>query len=213
VIKVALTLPNLGPVDSSVIEAARSIERDPRFIVDWFPCDQFQAKPLEWNQLLIARTVLKGSYDYWLSIDDDNAPLSNPLDYVEGDFDVLGFPVPKLLADGERLYWWNVAAGKIGMPKQLRWPNKPVHSEEGLCVGGGCWLVARRVLARLTSSYVNPFARKQLEDGSFRGNDFSFCERAWESGFRVSVAWESPCENRYRAEALSVVKTVHHVSS
>ena len=152
-------------------------------------------RPIEWNQLSIARRVVEAKADVWLSMDADTVPLGNPLDPIDGDYDVLGYGY---LIDGSLVPIWSAAVpedAEDGKFRTLYPTDKTIESYPGMVVGGGCWAISRRVLESLLKRHANPFTRRVREDGSLVGNDFSFCERAWAAGFQVFICWEPTAEH------------------
>lgn len=138
---------------------------------------------------------LDGGEDYWLSMDDDNPPTNNPLDLVELDCDLVGFPTP---------VWHNAVPGDFpgyfNALKKVEGGYKPVTAmgiePKGLvevdAIGSGCFLVARRVMVALKDQ--QPFMRQWGADGLvIQGGDYSFCEKVKAAGFRVFAHFGYPC--------------------
>ena len=151
--------------------------------------------PFENNLHHIVRDFLAGDWDYWLSIDHDNPPLFNPLDRVEDDLDLFGFPTPVWHYTGqaqERPIYYN---GYDYVPDEDAYRE---HADkEGLqevdAVGTGCFLVARRVLE---ATWEAPFQRTYYVDGRVhKGNDIAFCERVKAAGFRIWCDYDRPCDH------------------
>jgi hypothetical protein len=129
-------------------------------------------QPVANNRNHIVQRFLERDGDYLCMIDSDNVPLFNPLDYVERDLDVIGFPYPTWRGNDEY---------------PIRWfPHEPtgngvVEIDE---VGTGCILIAHRVLVH--PDMRAPFMDEWDRDGLRTiGEDQSFCRRARKVGFRV----------------------------
>jgi len=68
--------------------------------------------PFENNLHHIVNDFVEGGYHYWLSVDADNPPQCNPLDWIERDRDIIGFPTPVWHCTGkeklgERTFYYN----------------------------------------------------------------------------------------------------------
>ncbi len=100
--------------------------------------------------------------DYWLSMDDDNPPCRNPLDMVDEDKDIIGFPTPVWFSPvpGDRPWYLNAL-------RKVEDGYKPVEVIDGWqevdAIGSGCFMVARRVMEAMR--YDQPFARQWGKDG------------------------------------------------
>jgi predicted O-methyltransferase YrrM len=136
---------------------------------------------------------LNGDWEYWLSIDDDNPPIGNPLDLVSRDLDFVGFPTPVWQhgATSVSLHW-NIYAdrGEGGFaPLPMR-----EDIEEVDAVGTGCFLAARRVFERLKDQ--QPFVRQWSSTGIAEvGSDLSLSRKIRAAGFKIFCAWRYPCRH------------------
>lgn len=166
-------------------------------------------RPLENNQHHILREwLVESREDYWLSIDADNPPKVNPLEAIDHDKDIVGFPTPVWHytgKPGERPFYWN-AYRRVGDEGYTEW-NGP---KEGLqrvdAIGMGCFLMARRVVEH-PAMQLGPFTRKLHADGTVdRGNDISFCERATAAGFEIWADFDRPCMHFVELELTEVAR-------
>lgn len=194
--KVLITVPNQKWIHKTVVHRLLLLQLDGRYHIK---IELPSARPYENNLHGIIRIFLDGEYDYWLSIDTDNAPLRNPLDLVALDKDIIGLPTPiwHFLNDGkkgERPIYWNAYDY---VPEDLAYREH--LPREGLqkvdAIGTGCFLIAQRV-------FLNPemqqgaFIRKLNMDATVhKGNDISFCERAKKCGFEIYVHYDYPCHH------------------
>ena len=137
----------------------------------------------------IVQQFLQTDADYLIMLDDDQAPTCNVLDYIEQDYDVLGFPYPSLRINADDIIPWYPAP-----------PNKGGITAVD-SIGGGCMVIARRVLEAIPC----PFADVFDEHGVFsEGEDLSFCRRARENGFRIHCVMDKPLLHIKPAEMLTV---------
>lgn len=116
--------------------------------------------------------------DYLVMLDDDQAPTCNILDYIEHDLDVIGFPYPSI---------------RINAPDPIPWYPSPPDPDGGIreveFVGGGCLIIARRVLEAIPRPFEDYFDA----DGVFsEGEDLSFCRRVREAGFTIHLVSDRP---------------------
>jgi len=197
-LSVYVTIP-LNPKDPEihcdVVQTSWRILFDKRFEVT---INTPKEMPLENNLHGICKHILKNNFDFWLSIDSDNPPFCNPLDLCFLDLDVVGFPTPiykwKPALAGNRPIIWNAFDYIEEKDAYVEHKNKC-----GLqlvdAIGGGCMLVARRVLEHSVMQY-QPFARKSDLDGLYnRGNDIAFCERAKDAGFNIWSHFSYQCDH------------------
>jgi len=133
-------------------------------------------QPVANNRNQIVRRFLQGDGDYLMMVDEDQAAGFNPLDFVERDLDVLGFPTPV----------WKT--GQVTPDDPVRW-NVWVDDEDGNPTGGavrrgaevmevsgvgsGLIIIARRVLehpdmrAPFMDTWDEDGARRESEDRTF----------------------------------------------
>lgn len=140
------------------------------------------AQPITNNRNQIATRFLERGYDYLLMLDDDNVPTFNPLDFVEHDLDILGFPYPTWRAGSEPpLQWIPQSPEDNGAILEVDW------------VGTGCVLIARRVLQAFADMGEPPF----MDDFDARGwrtdgEDIHFCRRAKDFDFTTCLHLAHP---------------------
>lgn len=147
---------------------------------------------------------LKSSDEFWLTIDADNPPLKNPLDLIEKNLDVIGFPTPVWanMKKGDRPWYFNA----LDRTPQGFKPHEPCQGlQEVDAVGSGCLLIARRVIEKLR--WQQPFMRQWLHDGTVGvGGDFSFCIKAKAAGFKIWAAFDYLCDHH---NELSLLETIN----
>lgn len=130
-----------------------------------------------------------------LMIDDDQAPTCNPLDYIGQDPDVLGFCYPTIRVNNPNPILW--------LPCLPEETAAPVRAE---VVGGGCLLIARRVLEAVRPAFVNEFS----DNGLLRhSEDVTFCRRAWAAGFIVWCVLDRPVMHWKIGEVLGLWSARH----
>jgi len=141
----------------------------------------------------IVLTFLASDADYLLMLDSDQAPTTNPLDYVDRDLDVLTFPSPT--------YRGMDATTPIHWFPEAEDPERGVIEVDAGTTG--CILIARRVMAH--PSMRAPFLDEFNADGIFQyGEDQTFCRRARAAGFHVWCAMDTPIAHFKTAELLTL---------
>ena len=209
--KVLLTFPT-SPANpylhKHVVFASWRIMADQRYdITPMIPSHN----PLENNLNKIVKEFIAGDWDFWLSIDSDNPPFGNPLDDVALDLDIIGFPTPVWYYDGdeskkgERPIYYNA----LMKPTDGRGGYIPLEPSPGLheveAIGGGCFLVARRVFEH-PDMKKGAFLRIYDDEGIVdTGNDIAFSQRAKASGFKIWADFDRPCRHFNEIELNEVV--------
>ncbi len=206
--KVLLTFPT-SPANpylhKHVVFASWRIIADPRFeITPLIPSHN----PLENNLNKIVKEFIAGDFDYWLSIDSDNPPFANPLDDVELDLDIIGFPTPVWHYDGdeskkgERPIYYNALVKHEDGFRPFD-PIPGLHSVDA--IGGGCFLIARRVFEH-PDMQKGAFLRIYDREGIVEvGNDIAFSMRAKAAGFNIYADFDRPCRHFNEIELFEVV--------
>jgi len=150
--------------------------------------------PISSNRNRIVKEFLKTDCDYLLMIDDDIVPLTNPLELVYADKDVIGMPA-KVRRGGRYLDW--VAYVKNPekeeyAPVDFSLIDDTVDLLKVDVVGTGCILIKRKVLESIKA----PFHTEFDEDGILTyGTDFAFCVKVKEAGFEIFTTPWRICEH------------------
>jgi hypothetical protein len=172
--------------------------------------------PFENNLHHIVKDFVADDYDYWLSMDADNPPMKNPLDLVEYDLDIVGFPTPIWHFDmankkrGERPIYWN--AYDYVAEKDAYCEHEPKEGVQRVdAIGTGCFLVAQRVFQNSVMQ-KGAFQRQFHNNGTVnKGNDLSFCERARAQGFEIYAHYDYPCMHFEQVELTEVIAAFRNV--
>lgn len=176
---ILVTVINQGWVHKSVCEAIQNVAVDPRPKTIIWPA----IVPPYYNALnQVAKLVREGSYEWWLSMDDDNAPTRNPLELIELDKDFIGLPTP---IEREGLKW------NVFNQDGSEW--KDCHGLQQVpLVGSGCFLVHRRVLEKIYNAFFPGYTQEGIRT---LGPDMAFCLRAAHAGFKVWTHFDYPCQH------------------
>lgn len=155
-----------------------------------------EIRPLESNRHYLRKEFLDGPWDYWLSMDADNAPRNcNPLELAHLGLDIVGCPTP---------VWNNRKPGEI-LPVYLNafdvadpgLEGYKVHYPQiGLqevdAIGTGCFLVSRKVMEALEAPFLRTWKPDGMQD---LGGDLAFCQRAKAAGFKIWAHFEYLCDH------------------
>lgn len=135
--------------------------------------------------------------DFLMMVDGDAVPTHDPLDFVQRELDVVGFPTMTWREDVNASnpfslavsFFENTPDGEIGPEPEVR------------RVGAGCVLIARRVLEH--PAMRAPFMDVFDADGMLVvSEDFNFCDHAWSAGFTVRAAMLYPFRHYHEVDLL-----------
>lgn len=201
-VRVYVTVPNgSGWIHKAVHHAVCRILADRRYRLR---VDAPTHSPYVHNLHKCMGDFLDGGEDYWLSMDDDNPPSTNPLGLVELDCDLIGCPTPVWcnMVEGDRPWYFNAMDRK----KDGYVPHEPCDGlQEVDAIGSGCFLVARRVMWALRDH--QPFMRQWDQRGLVQmGGDFSFCEKVRAAGFRVWAHYGYVADHMNELPLLEVIR-------
>lgn len=193
--RVLLSLPHTGTnhvANSAAVESMMLVDQRVQL-----HCVRSSGRPIESNLNTIAKNFLEGDWDYWINLDDDQAPLKNPIDLIFLDKDVIGLPTPTTRPKDAGVlnpFCWNVYDWDENensfRPHQVLADSEPLQEVDA--VGSGCWVVARRVLEAVKKPLSSVF-----DDDGVRamGGDLSFCVKAKKAGFKIFVHYDYPCRH------------------
>lgn len=152
------------------------------------------------------KDFLNGGEDFWLTIDTDNPPLGNPLDLIEYNCDVVGFPTPVWHSEikGDQPWYFNA----LDIQGEGYTPHKVCEGiQEVDAVGSGCLLISRQVILKLKDQ--QPFMRTWNQDGTVDvGGDYSFCRKVKAAGFRIWTHYDYPCRHFNEIELIELIQSV-----
>jgi hypothetical protein len=206
---VLVSIPNTGYIHKLVSLITNRILVDQRYkstII--YPTHN----PYENNLHHIVNEFMAGEYDFWLNVDSDNPPMSNPLDLVTFDLDIIGLPTPVWhftdKVKGERPIYENGYKYVPEAGAYTEWPDKNGLQKVD-AVGTGCVLYARRDFEHPEMRKA-PFQRTYKTDGTVeKGNDIAFCERATKQGFSIFAHYDYRCMHFNDLELHEVARAMH----
>ena len=196
---VLLALPTGGSVHWRLVQKVTEWCKDERYNVDVYVS---KVVGTEANQNIITEYFLAKYYDYLLLIEIDQLPLSNPLDMVEHDKDILSMPTLLKMKriDGELV--WNVfdrdpEGNKYIEPRRVRGEGL----EEVHAVAMGCVLIKREVLEAVDAPFT---PLRDLYDNVLTTSDILLCQRARKKGYEVWVDWDNCCSHYKEVDLLEI---------
>jgi len=193
--KIDVAVLNQGSVRTELVEKLLKLSHDQRYDLSFtYP----SRAPVASNRNYICKQFREGDADFLLMTDDDQHWEKNPLDMVEHDLDVVGFPT-------------SVYQPVVSMEKPVRWnmikkegaEEAPITQVSG--IGSGSLLIARRVLEH--PDLRAPFMDKFDEDGiRVSSEDLRFCDAVWAAGFQVWAVLVNPCHHLKTVDLLLMHK-------
>lgn len=144
--------------------------------------------PIVNNRNITVRQFLQSNCDYLLMIDSDTIPEKNPLDLIELDKDVISCPT--LQWNEGNVYW--VVMERVHEGYRPISKEKRIGLQEVDAVGTACILIARRTLTDIDFPFRRRWTKEGVQD---LGQDFNFCSRVRDLGFRVFAHWDYRCEH------------------
>lgn len=194
-LKVYIAVLNQGSIRPELANLLIHTTHDPRYQVKiTYPGD----RPIANNRNKIVLKFLEGDWDYLLMLDDDTVPHRSPLDLIDADKDIIGYPYPQW-NEGD-IYW--LAMDQDGDGYKPIPPERRHGLQQVDAIGTGCILIKRKVLEEVRA----PFMRKWSEDGIAElGLDFYFCQKAKDAGFEVWCDWRAPCSHFKTLDLIEVL--------
>ena len=203
--KISLTISNSEWIHANVVQYLISRPGRGRYPI---AINLKSAKPYEHSLNTCVQRALEGGFDFWMNIDHDNPPTPgwDPLDMVEKNLDVVGFPTPiwhemeddQGQSTGRRLVYYNCYtqtskgrfSPRIVGDDQLKAFGSLLEVD---AIGSGCLLVAKRVLENVRPAFVREF--DPVTGFVTTGSDLNFCRRVREAGFKVWANFDYRCEH------------------
>ena len=206
--RVLLSLPHTGSTHVATVTAVENMMLPDQRVE--LQVVRPMAVPVENNLNQVVKKFLEGDWDYWINLDNDQAPLKNPIDLVFLDKDVIGLPTPavKFGQPGwENPFFWSVYTWDTEAQRYKTYAFKTGQGpmQEVDAVGAGCWVVARRVLEAIPQ----PMLREYDEHGIVRqGMDLAFCSRARARGFKIYAHYEYICRHFKEIDLYEVMQVL-----
>jgi hypothetical protein len=144
----------------------------------------------------------KTKHTHLLFIDSDTFPLENPIKMAELNLDVVAGVYPMWKVD---LFFWGAMRIQLDGTYRMLPPEERNGIKEVDACATGCMMIKREVLEKVKAPFLNDFN----EDGTNNlGDDYAFCKRAKEAGFKVFVDWDMICDHFKTVPLLSIVKAL-----
>ncbi len=209
---VLIAVLNEGWVRKEIPISLLSIMRRPRTDLKRIKIIWPSERPVSANRNYAVKVMLDEGFDYLLMWDDDQACPYDPLDLIRFDKDIIGLPTPiyRSADNPDKPITLNVNDLRDGGG----WQTKELQPDMGLVevsmVGTGMMLIARRVLEH--PAMKPAFIEMWDEDGLVElSEDYNFCLRAREAGFRVWTHTGYRSEHWSTIPLLQAVRQINHV--
>ena len=182
--KIDIAVLNQGWIRTELVERLVKLSHDNRHELRIsYPTQS----PVANNRNTICKAFREGDGDFLLMTDDDQFWQKNPLDAIDLDLDVIGFPTHVFQPAHEPVnpIRWNV----------VKLPDTPDGAvREVRAIGSGSLLIARRVLVHpmLRAPFLDHFDEDGIRQAS---EDLWFCDKARKAGFKIWMATNNPCHH------------------
>ena len=169
-------IPNRGEIRVELLHCLLRWIKDPR--IELFIFAPSQSQPISSLHNLIAKKFMESNFEWLLLVNSDVAPPPNITEILFSDLDVVGVPVP-IHRDGDVLVMaLKEEDGGFAVVKDLSGGFVEVD-----VVSLDCLFVRRRVFEKLEKPYFRSVCD---EEGLLEvGEDFDFCRRVREAGFKI----------------------------
>jgi len=176
---VLIAIPNTGNIRTELVEMLMQLKSEHDFKIMFS-----NRRPIDDNRNYIVNEFIKSGFDYLLMIDSDIVPTSNILDMINSDVDICSGMIS--INKGKEII-------RLGLNK-AKGGYKQINFKKGLnevdVTGTGCMLINKRVFKELSQ----PYFEFQYENGLLKeGEDFNFCSKAKEKGFKIYYNTNFPC--------------------
>jgi hypothetical protein len=197
----------LSPISGKLAMVLFELVKNPAYSVI---IDIVAGYPLERVRNQICHKFLASDADYLIMVDDDIVPPINILEMALHDKDVIGalcyayMPGPGYYSVAYTKDANNApgaAPPRLGIGRDIE--NTGIVEVE--LVGGGCFMIHRRVLEALEE----PFFRMEMDEKILvitASEDFSFCRKARKAGFRIWLDTGKPCRH---IKSLDMRESIH----
>jgi len=207
--KVLVTVPQTGWIHTEVCSTLLRMMASPVDNVGEIVIEFPGHRPIEASRSHTACKVRDGDYDWWVSIDDDNPPIKNPLELIQYDKDYIGLPTPCISTGNGKANaaMWNVwEAYDFGCPLDKPIRRDSTHDElpayktispgVGLqqvgAVGTGSFVLRASILKDIPDPFCSVY---DPQGRLICGSDLWFCRRLREKGFDIWTHWGYPCQH------------------
>lgn len=186
--KVLFFTPIFNYQDADIIKNHKYIRDTSEHKVDYLVISHGS---VEHNKQIAYREFLKGNWDYFFNVDADIFFLENeenPIDkLIETDKGIVGgiyvYKKQPCLPTHRTLELQKIYEMEKKFPENYKFKiPKEVHEVRWL--SGGCMLIKREVIEKLTKKYLIPNL-PMIYKNEYLSEDFAFCQRAVEEGYKI----------------------------
>ncbi|MBD3407314.1 MAG: hypothetical protein GF411_14450 [Candidatus Lokiarchaeota archaeon] len=177
--QVMIGVPNMGMISSGLASWLMTHERfghDTKII----PMQSSIFRPLTKNRNYIRDVFLDSGFDFCLQLDNDIIPCDNLINMVDNDVDICSAHL-RTVKNSQLMTLCMHERDDGYIPQNVG--NGLVECD---AIGGGCMLIKREVLEKVEFPYIT---------NECASEDFGFCKRAKESGFKVYMDFRFKCSH------------------
>jgi len=202
-IPIFVAIPNQGSVTISVANMMVDIVTHCITTKKYEPTVRYsQLCGIDHNRNKIVTEFLKTDCKWLLMMDDDNAPLNNPLDLIAFNKDVI--VCPTLMYKGDKMAYNVFKQHDKGLITMLyTGGRKLVRIDRG---GTGCILIKREVLEGMKRPFESIINKETGE--RVMGEDLAFCEKVEQKGFKLWTHWGYSCSHYKTIDLNKIAKLV-----
>jgi hypothetical protein len=180
---ILIAIPNIGNIRSELCEWLMRLGQQKDIVYRILFSNH---KPHDNNRNHIANEFIKSGMDYLLMIDSDIVPITNVLEMVHKDKDVISSFIQTHKEEGTLPLAMKKVDGGYQVYKELTRGLNKVDA-----TGTGCMMIRKNVFEKLDK----PYFRFQYNDEGIltNGEDFNFCDKVNEAGMSVYFDTDHRC--------------------
>lgn len=186
--RVLIAIPHTGIIRAELVQVLLRLKK-----IHEYTILLANGRPIDHNRNQIVDVFMKEGFDYLLMIDSDIEPPVDVLKIVDNKADVCSADI--VTSKGKEVI-------RLAMKKvQGGYRYEPI--KEGLievdATGTGCMCISRKVFEKMAKPYFQFIYRNGI---LINGEDFNFCEKAKELGFKIMYDTRIKC-NHFQTYPLS----------
>uniref|UniRef100_A0A6M3KXM4 Putative glycosyltransferase n=1 Tax=viral metagenome TaxID=1070528 RepID=A0A6M3KXM4_9ZZZZ len=190
--KIHIAVPTSAKVSPYFAKTIPNVLFDPRFAVTY---DFYRQAPIDTNRNLIVKKFLETDAEILCMIDSDIVPPGNFLDTADLDLDVAGISCLNIMSGSDGINIVYCVADKTSDGDYKGLTAERIHGVQQVeRIGMGCVFIKRKVLEAIEPPW---FKQEYNEDFTLKtGEDYWFCDRCVEAGFKVWYDFTKICDHR-----------------
>jgi len=190
--KIHIAVPTSSNISPYFAKTIPNVLFDPRFAVTY---DFYRQAPIDTNRNLIVKKFLETDAEILCMIDSDIVPPGNYLDTAALDLDVVGISCLNIQSGSDGINMIFCVGDKTSDGDYKGLTAERIHGVQQVArIGMGCVFIKRKVLEAIEPPW---FKQEYKEDFTLKtGEDYFFCDRCVEAGFKVWYDFTKICDHR-----------------